>query len=166
MANEVPGNMLTGALWNANVAALGNFVTAVPVFYGIQTVAQSIVGTAVILLDAENLDSDGGHSTVTNTGRYTPTVPGLYLVLCTGAFAINATGTRAVQVRQNGAVIRSSQSVGAAHAQPFCGNTWALAQCNGTTDWVEMFVSTGGLTLNSYVGLDMTSAMAVFWISS
>lgn len=103
-ATEVPGNFLTGALWNANVKALGDFLENKPIFSGYQVAAQSIpTGTFTPLsIDTEVVDSDSGHSTVTNTSRYTCQVAGLYLLTGNVVLPAAGTGTRGASFALNG----------------------------------------------------------------
>jgi hypothetical protein len=51
---------------------------------------------------AESEDTDGLHSTVTNTGRFTATKAGWYLVLTNVSWAANTTGRRRIAIRKNG----------------------------------------------------------------
>lgn len=168
-ASVVPGNFETAALWNAQVKALNDFLTAPPVFAGVQTSTQSVANNTPVALtiDTENLDSDGGHSTVTNTSRYTATVPGTYLVLGSVAWASNATGLRTAQIKLNGTSVRGSQIVSASvSGAQWCGQCWAVVTMNGTTDFVEVWGNqTSGGTLATYAGSDSSSAMALYFLS-
>lgn len=115
MANEVPGNYQTGALWNANVKALGDFLENKPIFSAYATVAQSIPNNVFtgVLLDTEVFDPDGGHSTTTNTDRYTCQVAGVYLLTGLVVFPATGTGTRGAGFSLNGAttVINGSENL-------------------------------------------------------
>jgi hypothetical protein len=165
---ETPGLFQTSALFNAQVRDLNNFTLAVPVFRGYQTSAQSCTNAAwvSVTMDVETLDSDAGHSTVTNTNRYTPTVPGTYLVMGTVAFAGSATTQRAARLTLNGTVIVGAAAAGACGSSWWCGTAMDLIPCNGTTDWVEVQASQdSGGTINTYTGTDFNSALRVFWMS-
>lgn len=167
-ATESPGLYQTSALWNAQVRDLNNFVLAPPVFRGYQAVTQSCSNAtwSSITLDTETIDSDGGHSTVTNTSRYTPTVPGTYLAIGTAAFGGSATTQRAGRLALNGSPSSGGATAGA------CGSSWWAATCmevfacNGTTDYIEIQgrQDSGG-SLSTYVGTDFSSALKVYWIS-
>jgi hypothetical protein len=105
------GAILTAAQWNSNVRDGINFVVNPPVCEAYQNTGQSIpnnVATAV-LLDTAVVDSYAGHSTVTNTSRYTAQVAGWYDVLGSVTFAINTTGRRLVVLRVNGVVSSAGQ---------------------------------------------------------
>lgn len=167
---EVPGNTITSAWQNAQVKALSDFITAVPVFSGYASTAQAILGSNVMTalnLDIELLDSDGGHSTVTNTSRYTPTVPGLYLVIGSVGWTASATGDRRLQIGLNGAsVIGSGVSLDPSQVV-LCGmQTTALVTMNGTTDYVEVMAAhTAGSTLNTNANGVFSPSLRVLWVS-
>lgn len=167
-ATESPGLFQTAALWNAQVRDLNNFVLARPVFRGYQAIAQSSANATwfSVALDSETIDSDGGHSTVTNTSRYTPTVPGTYLAIGTVAFNGSATTQRACRLTLNG-----TPGVGGAGASA-CGASWwadtsiELFVCNGSTDYIEIQgrQDSGG-SLSTLVGAEFASALKVIWVS-
>ncbi|MFE6079965.1 hypothetical protein [Streptomyces virginiae] len=81
-----------------------------------QTVTQSVAnGTwAVLTFDTEITDPYGGHSTVTNTSRYTCQLAGWYRITGRAAFAANSTGSRGARVHKNGSfIIGGANLVGA-----------------------------------------------------
>ena len=165
---EVPGNFNTSALFNAQVGALNNFALGPPVFRGYQASSQSAANATwvSVAMDTETLDSDGGHSTVTNNSRYTPTVPGTYLVIGTAAFAGSATTQRAARLGMNGSTIIGAAVAGGSGAAWWCATAMDLVVCNGTTDYVELQArQDSGGTLSTYTGTDFNSALRVFWVS-
>lgn len=165
---EAPGNFNTSALFNAQVRDLNLFTLAVPVFRGYQASAQSAANATWIsvAIDTETLDSDGGHSTVTNNSRYTPTVAGTYLVLGTAAFAGSATTQRAARIGSNGTTIIGAAVAGGSGASWWCATAVDLVVCNGTTDYIELQArQDSGGTLSTYTGTDFNSALRVFWVS-
>ncbi|MBD0743609.1 hypothetical protein [Streptomyces sp. CBMA152] len=168
IAQEAPGNFLTGALWNANVKALGDYETLRPLFFGYQGSAQSISNNTwtSLTLDTEVLDGDGGHSTVTNTNRYTVQVAGTYLLLGVSAFVANTTSVRGVRMGLNGTVIRGSHiQQQTSSAGVWSGTSWAIQTC-AVNDWVDVagYQNSGG-AINTFVGTDASSCMGVYWIS-
>lgn len=168
MAQEVPGNYQTGALWNANVKALGDFLLSPPLFSGYQTAAQALATGvyAPILLDVETADPDGGHSTTTNSSRYTAQVAGTYLVSGSVAFAGNATGIRVAHIRVNGTVVRGSQMILPANGTTQVPVPLVFPVTLAVGDYVEVAgQQTSGASLNTYTGSDACSAMSLFWIS-
>lgn len=124
-----------------------------PLFIGSLTVSQSLTsGTdTALLLDTENLDYDGGHSTVTNTSRYTGQTAGWYFVFCGAQFASNATGYRQVGIGQNGGApsVLSAQTIPAVNGAATVVQASSIVQLNGTTDYVEArALQTSGGALN------------------
>jgi hypothetical protein len=170
-ATEVPGNFLTAALWLASVQqGAGWMINARPVFHGFQAVAQSFttVVSAAFLLDSEDYDTDGGHSTSTNTSRFTPQTPGTYLVIGSSGWAANATGFRRVWLQKNGtALIGTGLGVDAGTANICGGLCMAFVVLNGTTDYVEVWgqQGSGGSLLSSVAG-QFVPSMSAIWLRS
>lgn len=170
LPSEVPGNYQTGALWNAGPKALADWATAQPVFIGYQATAQSIPNAVFTAfnIDTEVLDSDGGHSTVTNTSRYTATVPGVYLVIGSSGWVGNTAGLRRVRIALNGTAILGSGVGVDAHAasSSVTGHqSSTFVQMNGTTDYIEVQgYQTSGAALNTNANSDFCPSMRVFWL--
>lgn len=80
-----------------------------------QSVAQSIASTALvpILLDLESIDTDSGHSTTTNTSRYTAQTSGWYDARGNITFAANTSGIRQGMFRINGSTYFGEAEVNA-----------------------------------------------------
>lgn len=78
-----------------------------------QTVAQSITTNTwqAVNFDAEDVDYDNSHSTVTNTDRFTAATPGWHSVAGGASFAGNVTGNRGCRYTVNGAAVDGSESV-------------------------------------------------------
>jgi hypothetical protein len=166
----VVGELVTASYMNTNIRDAGNFLTAMPVFQGRQTVAQSLAtNTGVAInLDTEDIDTDGGHSTVTNTSRYVGQTPGWYRLAGGGSCAANATGARLSWASKNGTVIPGSATAGI----PNAGNAMELAcktlfvNLNGTTDYVEVdfFQSSGGALNTVVAGNEAQPLLNVQWV--
>lgn len=122
---------------------------------GAASLTQSIsnVTTTVVNFDAEDFDTDGFHSNVTNNSRIT--IPagktGYYQINYLARFASNSTGYRAIYPYKNGAVFSPSiQSVvqtssTSSHSNGFSAIVYLVA-----TDYIEMAVeqnSGGSLNL-------------------
>jgi hypothetical protein len=158
MPTESPGLYITSALYNASVKGLGDFLTAPPVFSA--------------TLDTERTDPDGGHSTVTNTSRYTFQVAGWYLALGVAAFANTSTaGSRAAKLLMNGttAVPSSEQLTLPTTTTASTVPTFALVQAN-VNDYIELqiYQNSGG-SLNTAVNLtgwDWSTSMTLLWVST
>ncbi len=76
-----------------------------------QSVAQTLTSGSftAITFTQEDYDNRGGHSTSSNTSRYTAQVAGRYQVSGAVAFVASATGRRGTQWRINGSVVNGSQ---------------------------------------------------------
>ncbi|MFJ5217162.1 hypothetical protein ACIP98_20870 [Streptomyces sp. NPDC088354] len=174
IAQETPGLYVTSALWNASVKAMGDYLmgsgsNGVPRFRGYQASAQSLSDNtwAAITLDAEDFDSDGGHSTTTNPSRYVCQVAGTYLAIGTVGFVAGTVGNRAVRFLVNGSPIRGSfnklQSASNTHSS---GITAVSQLVLGVGDYVEVQgLQTSGGALNTNVATDVDSCLGLQWIS-
>ncbi|GAA3267673.1 hypothetical protein [Streptomyces lavendulae] len=167
-ATETPGLFQTSALWNAQVRDLNNFILAPPLFRGYQGVAQSCPNATwfSVVLDSETIDSDAGHSTVTNPSRYTPSVPGTYLAVGIVAFNGSATTQRSARLALNGSPTAGGAASGACGSSWWAGTCVDLIVCNGSSDYIEIQgrQDSGG-SLSTYVGTDFASALKVLWLS-
>lgn len=76
-----------------------------------QSVAQSLANNAFtsITFDVEDVDYDNGHSTSSNTSRYTAQTAGWYLASGAVSFTGNATGGRLVQLAVNGSAVNGTE---------------------------------------------------------
>ncbi|HEV2778699.1 MAG TPA: hypothetical protein VGX25_04790 [Actinophytocola sp.] len=147
-----------------------------PYLHALQNTSQNITSSSVITqavtFDAELVDTINGHSTSSNTSRYTPSVAGYYR--CSGivALAANTTGDRAAQFKKNGSAVDGAPyfSVPAVNGTGFVSTTVfaeAMIFCNGTTDYVELYVGqNSGSTLATQVSSTLTkSYMMIEWMA-
>lgn len=113
MRTWVTGEVVTAAYLNSNLRDASNFLLAPPLAVLRQSSTQSVPNAAytAILLDAEDIDRDSGHSTVTNTSKYVCQTPGWYSDQATLSYASNATGLRIAGFNVNGVDINRSQQV-------------------------------------------------------
>ena len=95
----------------ARLDALDAIVLNRPIFLARQTVAQALTtGTNTsITFTTHDTDTAGGHSTVTNTSRYTCQSTGLFIVMGLVSYATNATGSRGAQFYVNGSPLSASR---------------------------------------------------------
>ena len=164
-AQVSPGQFITGALWNSNVYSGLSFLKDRPIYVGQQQIVQSVANTAwaPLTFDTEIVDTYGGHSTVTNTSRYTCQVAGLYRVGGRAAFAANANGSRGARVHLNGNfIIGGANLLGA-------GNLAGIAEVNhlvqlAVGDYVEIAggQNSGGALSTLYAN-ESASMMYVLW---
>jgi len=139
-----------------------------PRFRGRQSVAQSLTSAvfAPVTFDLEDVDNYSGHSTVTNTSRYTAQVAGWYLCSGTVAFTGNATGRRASDWMKNGSVLNGSQlasAPGVSTAVEIPAATMLITL--GVGDYVEIgaYQESGG-ALNTDVAFgQVQSSMSVIY---
>lgn len=112
-----------------------------------QTSAQSIPDSTntAVTFNVEEVDAYGFHSTTTNPTRITPTIPGWYRgwMSCGFSDGVTTGNYRLVMLGKNGTLERSRRDnrpivtagqTRSPHGVPF------FVACNGTTDYVEMYV--------------------------
>lgn len=150
-----------------------NFALAPPHAELRQTAAQSISSAvaAVILFDTEDVDTDvdgvGGHSTSSNTSRYTARYPGWYEVSGGVSFAASATNRRLCWWRVNGVDMNASEG---GHPGSAAGTLGTVARTKlvylAIGDYVELvaFQDSGGALLTQVVTFEQPS-MKVTWKS-
>jgi hypothetical protein len=169
-ATVATGDFLSSALWNTNVRDGMNFLLSPVRFKGYASSSQSLsTGTTAtpLLLDSELVDSDGGHSTSTNTSRYTCQTAGLYFVSGSVCFATNSAGTRTLTIFVNGAAVfgAGNQSMPSATngASVFSSTVVQLA----VGDYVELTAwQNSGSTLATSTTQAIATTMCLFRISN
>ena len=166
----VAGEVVTDAFMNNNVSAVLNYLLAPPIFKGIQTVAQTITtGTfTAVTYDAEVVDSAGGHSTVTNTSRYTAVYAGWYRKGGGSTFAANATGRRIHRLGVNASTMAGSASSVPANASIL---PWAFRNDRiflNVSDFVEdfLFQDSGGNLATFVSNAEYEGTMTLDWASN
>lgn len=170
---EVPGNFWTSALWNANILnGLGYLFSPVR-FKGYSATTQTIgssVTSTVLTLDTEIVDSDNGHSTVTNTSRYTCQTAGLFYVSgsCTiGPTTGSTTGTRTIQIFLNGAGVTGSAVQAAPSPLNGTGVFTSTTVQMSVGDYVEIaFWQNSGSSQTTSTTNALSTTMNLFRISS
>lgn len=154
------------------VEAASGFTKPIGKFYrpytgsgGTSQVVTNSTWTAV-LFPNEAVDTINGHSTSTNTSRYTPNVAGWYKV--SGVVMGTATASIGVgaQIRKNNTILDGAAYTGILGSAAIAPGafTEAFVQLNGSTDYVELFgwVSTGAAFVS---GADYAPYMMVEWVS-
>lgn len=168
-ATKAATQLITGALWNAGPKALGDFMLAPPVFRGRQSSATQSMTTATwfaMNLNAEDIDSDNGHSTVTNNSRYVCQVPGWYWV--EGYVAVNSGGSGrfGASIAKNGTQIVGSMQTALVVADLQSLSAGCFVQL-AVGDYVETWGWQGsGGTISTFDGGDLCPCMNVFWVHS
>lgn len=98
------GITLTANIYGDDITEAVQFLTNPPLFVATQTVAQSLADSTwtSLTFTTEDVDTYDGHSTSSNTSRYTAQRAGWYTVCGVYAAAANSTGFRAVRLTVNG----------------------------------------------------------------
>jgi hypothetical protein len=117
----------------------------------------------VLTFNSESFDTDGFHSTSTNTSRIT--IPsgkgGKYLFVATIIFASNSTGRRALKFLKNGADYYEMIEDDASSGEFACSASLILNLV--ATDYVELVASqNSGGNLNANGGEKITKFQAVY----
>lgn len=166
-ASEVAGNLITGALWNANVFNGLTFMLNPPIFFGYQSTNQTGLSTGTpITIDTETLDSYAGHSNSTNPSRYTAQVPGAYMVW--GGACVNGATSQtyiAAYIAKNGAETPGSRGMLPANSShTYTCPTVPTVVNMVAGDYVELYVSVDGTSPSTHSGSTQTSSLTVIWI--
>jgi hypothetical protein len=101
---QVPGNLITGSLWNTQAGALAKWVFGLPMFVGRNNAGQSIANTTLtpIAWDTVDLDTHGAHTTARPT-RFTAPTAGWYAATGQIDYSANNAGQRNIILLVNGA---------------------------------------------------------------
>lgn len=100
------GGRIKASVWNTDVRDAVNFLLNPPtcrVYQGTTGTTLATATATLIPFDTESWDTDGCHSTSSNTSRLTAVTAGKYLVIAQISYAANATGQRYVTLRKNSA---------------------------------------------------------------
>jgi hypothetical protein len=136
----------TGLKWARNPSVVG---------CAVYSTAQAIANNTDTNLnfDTERLDTDGFHSTVTNTSRITiPTgLTGWYVVNAKFRWDKNATGVRLLKIKKNGTEINAAPELSGS-STVFMGNELNIVDYFVAGDYIEFSVfQTSGGALNAYL---------------
>lgn len=167
------GEIATAANINNNTVTAWNFLSAPVLCVMRQTVAQSLAFSTwnMLLLDTNDLDRDGGHSTISNTSRYVCKTAGWYWMASQCNIAANASGVRAIVFQINGS---SSSRYAKNSVQPNTGGsntapvTTTVLFLN-VNDYVEtgVYQYPGSSTnLNTVVTDDGNPRFTLRWVST
>lgn len=164
------GSVLTAAELNTYLSNAVSFFLSVPTCELRQTIAQSIANSSAttILFDTEDVDTDGMHSTTTNTSRVTAQTAGRYQVSGGVGFAANATGLRETYWAVNGSTNNGSD----VETPSIAAVTLAIPARTKTiflnvNDYVELgCVQASGGALNTAVVAADQPNMTVRWVGT
>lgn len=174
LANPTPeqGNTCFITSFNLPMLYYGSywgFYPGTPVAVIYATVDQSIPNGAFadVNFDSEVFDRLDGHSTVSNTHRYTPPIPGIYEVRAGVSFVGHTVGFRAVFITKNTAQqLGPDGSVGSPGTERATVNTVSIVTLNGTTDYVSatVYQDAGGPLSITNTDIIARAAMAVTYV--
>lgn len=143
--------------------------------YQLTGAVQSIANNAytAITFTGEIRDTANTHSNVSNTSRCTPSTAGYYECHGIVSYVGAAAGMFQCQFRKNGAQVLGSAPYGSNNAtnQGSLANsiqTFATIQCNGTTDYIELWTwhNFGGAVSTYSNGSDEQSVMIVRFVGA
>lgn len=108
----------TKAMFDSRIRDAINFMVAPPMCVLRTNVTQSLANNAwtPVNWQVEDLDTDGGHSTVSNTSRYTSQTAGWYLLVASILFVATNNAWREARFRKNS---DNTQCFGWNSVQPF-----------------------------------------------
>lgn len=163
-----PGNLITGAIWNAQVRDALNFLLNVPKAIVRQAATQTIPsGTwTSIAMDTNFLDNYNGHSTTVNNSRYTAQAAGWYSAIGIGSLSATGGTSFGLRLAVNGAIVQGSAVNGATTA--IFGGLGAATIGKevflNVGDYVETQIYQGsGGNLSTSVATDFDSSMSITW---
>jgi hypothetical protein len=148
--------------------AFGRPSTVLPSASAYHSTTQSLTsGSATALnMNSERYDTDEGHSTSTDTSRYTVSVPGVYQLGAAVEFAANATGDRRLALRLNGSTIIAEQATRATASgvtRVAVARTWRLAD----GDYVEAVATqdSGGSLNTGNATAGTAQELSAVWVA-
>lgn len=163
-----PGNIVTGAVWNAQVRDGLNYLLNVPLAVVRQAAAQTIsTGTwTSIAMDTNFVDNYNGHSTTVNPSRYVAQATGWYSAIGIGALAATGGTSFGLRLAVNGTIVQGSAVNGVTTA--IFGGIGAVTVGKdvflNVGDYVETQIYQGsGGNLNTSVATDFDSSMSITW---
>lgn len=151
--------------FEALILAQNAFLLNPPIAVLTQNVIQTLT-TSVwtdLTMDTSTTDTYGGHSTVTNSQRYTSQVAGWYEASGVSAVAINATGGRGVRLAVNGSPVQSSVGFVTGYSANASGvptPTCLVYLAVGSYVTCQAWQSSGG-NLNTFTSSDLASGLNV-----
>lgn len=129
----------------------------------VQSVAQALADNTQVAVTyaAEDWDTHGFHSTVTNNTRVTPNVPGYYRFYVTTSYEGQTTPVLSdVLLRKNGSIAIAPGDRGPGLTATFLQSCTAQIEMNGTTDYVEHITRQDSAgSDNTVVSFQWTSVM-------
>lgn len=164
------GDIGSASLLNSQLYNGLTYLLNPPIFYGVQASVQALTNSGTnyaVTLDTNVVDTYNGHSTTTNTSRYTAQVAGYYLASGCVGYATNATGFRAAKLAINGTVVQGAANEIAASSSSYAVtlSTPTIIKYLNVGDYIEVWAwQTSGGTLNTTAFSDQACSMSVQWV--
>lgn len=169
----VAGEVVTAAYMNNNITAVLGWLLSPAICQVRQIVAVSIAngGSGIVMTyTAEDVDSTGMHSTVSNTSRLTAVYPGWYSANATNAYASAAAGVRGGVWNVNGAGMNGSNTFLTAPPTVAATITATLRPVLlflNVGDYIEVRgYQTSGGALNTAISAGEQSTASAVWVSN
>lgn len=181
MARTVPGqtsliaagDIVLNEYWNENVKVLNDFLGNRPAFRGTSTTGTSIANSTwtPIPFNAHSLDTDSGHSPITNNTRYTCQVGGYYWMK--GSSAYSNSGAQAARIDTsiaiNGTIVPGSATFLNRLASQFGAFSASALYILNVGDYVEVWtrqINGGAISLTLDNGTFAEPDFNLIWIAS
>lgn len=166
-----PGSTVSATLWNSGPKAVGDYYTTPPMFRGRQSAAQTFVSGVwtAVTLDVTDVDTDSGHSNITNNSRYTAQVAGWYWVVGFGAWINSANAQADIFC---GLYVNGTLVLGTAQALQKTANDFSSLSASSMVylrvgDYVEVWArQDSGGNMNSAPNTDLDPCMNLIWVHS
>jgi hypothetical protein len=162
------GEIETGSFLNSSITNLGNFLLGKPVAKLYSTTATAVAALTVVPvpLALEIVDRDNGHSTTTNTSRYTAQTAGYYQIDSGLGWNSTAGTYRICYLRVNGSttVIGSLAEVTGTGTNALTTKSSVMTYL-AVGDYVEIIAYSGTATTLTSILSDATAYMNVVWVS-
>jgi hypothetical protein len=150
----------------ADLLAYASSSTAKPLVRVVQQTVQSIANSTTVALTfgagSEEIDTDGWHDTSVNTSRITPLKAGYVRLTGTVFFPTTTTITvlRAC-IGKNGTILSPYKAEKpSTTSQVVSAQISMLQQCNGSTDYFELFaLQSSGAAVNTSTGAGVSSVL-------
>lgn len=166
-----PGSLVSAALWNSGPKAMGDFYTAPPLFRGHQSATQTFTtGTwTAVTLDVTDVDTESGHSNITNNSRYTAQTAGWYWAVGFCAWTnANASHDVFCALYVNGSIRLGTGQALAKPTNDYTSLSTSSLVYLRAGDYVEVFARQDtGANLATFAGnVDLTPCMNLVWAHS
>jgi hypothetical protein len=173
---ETSGSVVQSSLWNSGPKAMGDYYLSPPMFRGHQSAAQAVASNTYVAmsLDVTDVDTDNGHSNVTNNTRYTCQVPGWYLAEGYVAL-VNNTGAQSILF----VMLALNSTGGTPNTVPGLqqrlikgANSFTAASGSGMLkmaagDYLEVWTwQDSGSSINTAPNTDLCPALNLLWVHS